>query len=566
MTSPRVIAVVSSGPMRGRRDVLVRLSEAHLSVVKEAAAAAGMKLESLLIGAALRFIAIDPEFRRQFRSEARVSWGPAPARFAAAELLQLDLFDAQFDALAKAASGVRYSRSGGTVDVTVAQFIVGATTRLLGLHAKGSYARLKGELGPFLGDKLPPLPALEEVPEHRGARGGPPPPPGCRATSPTVIVSSSMLGLPVVSVEEPARAGVWKAVDAPLPLPKERLRGPKPSLIAHPVDREERSERATWVPLRSPLLVGEEFVDRAEPEPEPEDPAPPSGSHRLGFDLRLGFAIGGALVLSAVGTAFWAAKLRPPPEQVALPDPRPPPEELADLPQLPGKLEGRARGSSDEETDVYPAVIGRPTLPPPPDLPEPTSNDPDVKAATKALKELTRKFRNPSNPSKDIEELLHRVYGRPQVSADGKIVQSNKIAPEHRYDVFIQRAVSSVAPVYPVPVALVKAIIKRESNFNPEAKSIAGAIGLMQVMPFNAPKVNLTVAELSEPETNILAGTRLLAVLLKYYNGDIMSALVAYNAKARPLFAPLPENGETPTYVAAVLQFLEEFKKQSPPP
>jgi len=557
--------------MRGGRDVLVRLSEADLGVVKEAAAAAGLKLESLLVGAALRFIAIDPAFRRQIRSEARVSWGPAPARFAAAELLQLDLFDSQFDALEKAASRVRYSRSGETVDVTVAQFIVGATTRLLGLHARGEYARLKGELGPFLGEKLPPLPALEEVPERRGARGGPPPPPGCRATPPTVIVSSSMLGLPVVSVEESARAGVWKAVDVPLPPPKERLRGPKPRLNDHPVDREERSERATWVPRRSPLLsAGEDPVvrDEGEPEsePEPEDSAPPPDAPRWGFDLRLGLAIGGALILSAAGTAFWATKLRQPIEQVAQPDPSPPREELADLPQLPGKLEGRAPRSSYEDTDVHPAVIGRPTLPPPPDLPEPSSNDPDLEAATKALKELTRNFRNPSNPSRDIDALLQKVYRRPRVGADGKIVQSDQVAPEHRYDVFIQRAVSSVAPVYPVPVALVKAIIKRESNFNPEAKSIAGAIGLMQVMPFNAPKVNLTVAELSEPETNILAGTRLLAVLLKYYNGDIMSALVAYNAKARPLFAPLPENGETPTYVAAVLQFLEEFSKQSPSP
>ena len=143
-------------------------------------------------------------------------------------------------------------------------------------------------------------------------------------------------------------------------------------------------------------------------------------------------------------------------------------------------------------------------------------------------------------------------------------MQSDKVAPEHRYDPFIQRAVASVARVYPVPAALVWAVIKRESNFDPEAKSSSGAIGLMQVMPFNAAKVNLTVADLADPERNILAGTRLLAVLLKYYDGDVINALVAYNAKARPLFAPVPRNGETPGYVAAVLQSLKEYESSTP--
>jgi soluble lytic murein transglycosylase-like protein len=94
--------------------------------------------------------------------------------------------------------------------------------------------------------------------------------------------------------------------------------------------------------------------------------------------------------------------------------------------------------------------------------------------------------------------------------------------------------VASVAPVYPVPPALVKAVIKRESNFNPEAKSSAGAIGLMQVMPFNAAKVNLTVADLSAPETNILAGTRPRGAP-QVLHGDVIDALVAYNARPGPL-------------------------------
>ena len=123
----------------------------------------------------------------------------------------------------------------------------------------------------------------------------------------------------------------------------------------------------------------------------------------------------------------------------------------------------------------------------------------------------------------------------------------------------IANACADVSSVWPVPAALVRAIIRQESNFNPRAVSPAGAIGLMQVMPFNAPRVGFTEAELWEPSKNVLAGTRLLAVLLKHYEGDLISSLAAYNAKPRKLFAPLPENGETPGYVRAVLRYYRDY-------
>lgn len=528
---------------------MVRLSEADLGVMKPAAGAAGLKLESFLIGASLRFIAIDPDFRRQFRSPGRVSWGPQPERFAAAELLQLDLFDAQFAAVEKAASGVRYSLSGQPVEVTVAQFIVGAATRLLEHHARGDLGNLKADLSPFLSEKLPPIPVLDEAPPSPRGREPASSSGSAGASPPTVIVSASMLGLPVVSTGEDSRAGVWRAVAAPEPA-KARVRGATPAQSSHPVDREERDERATWVPIQSPIIA-------------PNDqPAPPL--QRLGFDLRLGLLIGGLLVLSAAGTAVWAAVFgspTKPPQEEPVSTGTAQGEDLAKLTKLPGKLIVRGPSTLDEAPERKPSGIDRPKLPPPPDQPD--SNDPNVRAAAEALRQITRQFHQQGSPSEDIDALLRTVYGRPRVGADGRIVQSGQVAPENRYDVFIQRAVASVAPVYPVPVALVKAVIKRESNFNPEAKSGAGAIGLMQVMPFNAPKVNLTVADLSVPETNILAGTRLLAVLLKYYDGDIIDALIAYNAKARPLFAPIPQNGETPGYVAAVLDYQKGFSESS---
>ncbi len=203
-----------------------------------------------------------------------------------------------------------------------------------------------------------------------------------------------------------------------------------------------------------------------------------------------------------------------------------------------------------------------------------------------------------ASPSKtdesNIDALLESKYGRPTVSAaaaqrpgEGPAWAGGKPAParpsyaalgelmnavpyDQRYDVAIAVAVADVATVYPVPPALVKGIIRRESDFNPKAVSKTGALGLMQVMPFNAERVNVTKADLLVPEKNILAGVRLLAVLLKYYQGDVISALTAYNARPRKLGAPIPRNGETPGYVAAVLRFYEQYNgaplRQNAPP
>ncbi len=128
------------------------------------------------------------------------------------------------------------------------------------------------------------------------------------------------------------------------------------------------------------------------------------------------------------------------------------------------------------------------------------------------------------------------------------------------FDADIQAAVLEVAAVWPLPASLIKAIIARESNFNPAALSPAGAVGLMQVLPSNAQRLGVTPEALWKSTTNILAGTRLLAVLLRHYQGDVISALVAYNARPRPRLAPLPDNSETPVYVRAVLRFWAAFE------
>jgi len=136
---------------------------------------------------------------------------------------------------------------------------------------------------------------------------------------------------------------------------------------------------------------------------------------------------------------------------------------------------------------------------------------------------------------------------------------------DRRYDDAIAAAITKAKHIHSVPPALVRAVIRQESSFRPRAVSRAGARGLMQVMPSNARPLGVTPDELWEPDKNVLAGVRLLAVLLKHYQGDLISALVGYNARPRRLFAPVPRNGETPTYVWNVLAFYEQYRCEETP-
>ncbi|MDD5284431.1 MAG: lytic transglycosylase domain-containing protein [Desulfuromonadaceae bacterium] len=111
---------------------------------------------------------------------------------------------------------------------------------------------------------------------------------------------------------------------------------------------------------------------------------------------------------------------------------------------------------------------------------------------------------------------------------------------------------------YGVDVGLIKAVIKAESNFNPQAVSHAGARGLMQLMPATAR--SLGVSDSFDPEQNVMAGTRFLSELLQRYNGNVDSALAAYNwgpgnVDRRPDRLP----GETRDYLVRVKQLYSSY-------
>lgn len=118
--------------------------------------------------------------------------------------------------------------------------------------------------------------------------------------------------------------------------------------------------------------------------------------------------------------------------------------------------------------------------------------------------------------------------------------------------------VAAAARIHDVPQALLHALIKAESGYNPRARSAAGAVGLMQLMPDTAREMG--VENRLDPEDNIKGGARYLKRMLKLFDNDITLAVAAYNAGPDAVLrrGAIPPFAETRRYVPAVLR---EYRK-----
>ncbi len=136
-------------------------------------------------------------------------------------------------------------------------------------------------------------------------------------------------------------------------------------------------------------------------------------------------------------------------------------------------------------------------------------------------------------------------------SATAKIVNANFRGPMASPG-DIDSAIEAAAARHNVDPNLVRAVVKVESNFNPNAVSRKGAMGLMQLMPSTARQ--LKVRNPFDPQQNVDAGVRHLKQLLESYDGDIKLTLAAYNAGAGAVArsSGVPAYAETQNYVRRI--------------
>jgi soluble lytic murein transglycosylase-like protein len=125
--------------------------------------------------------------------------------------------------------------------------------------------------------------------------------------------------------------------------------------------------------------------------------------------------------------------------------------------------------------------------------------------------------------------------------------------------------IDAAAQKYGIDPALLRGLIRQESNFDPNARSGAGAVGLSQLMPGTA--ASLGVTNPLDPAQSIDAGARYLRQQLDAFGGDVQKALAAYNAGpgAVKRYGGVPPYGETQNYVRQVMAYADQYRSQSQP-
>ncbi len=178
--------------------------------------------------------------------------------------------------------------------------------------------------------------------------------------------------------------------------------------------------------------------------------------------------------------------------------------------------------------------------------PVPPANAAVMRAARSAAAEVSQYVGRESSQSANAKIVAANFRGTLTTAAD------------------IDSAIEEAAARHNVDPNLVRAVVKVESNFNPNAVSRTGAMGLMQLMPSTARQ--LKVNNPFDPEQNVDAGVRHLKQLLESYGGDIKLTLAAYNAGAGAVArsSGVPRYAETQNYVRRITNLYYGSPASSP--
>lgn len=171
-------------------------------------------------------------------------------------------------------------------------------------------------------------------------------------------------------------------------------------------------------------------------------------------------------------------------------------------------------------------------------------------------------------PAESESSTTERVYQEAQPRAEVQVAPApdsyaweasfTPARDDGRYDAVIRE----VADRHGLEFALVKAVVRAESGFDPFAISRKGAQGLMQLMPATARMHG--VRESFRPRDNIDGGVRHLRMLLERYGGNLPLTLAAYNAGSGRVEAAggVPDITETREYVFKVLRYRKQYLEE----
>ncbi|MCY7552865.1 phage tail tape measure protein, partial [Bacillus safensis] len=180
----------------------------------------------------------------------------------------------------------------------------------------------------------------------------------------------------------------------------------------------------------------------------------------------------------------------------------------------------------------------------------------------KEIKALERKEKLLKSQIKLLKEQIKSGY----IAQTGIVESSSSYSPSSSsysasggsYSGKYSNIINQAASKYNVPAALIAAVIKQESNFNPNARSSVGATGLMQLMPATAR--GLGVKNSRDPYQNVMGGTKYLKQMLDKF-GSIEKALAAYNAGPGNVtkYGGIPPFKETQNYVKKVNNYFKQM-------